>query len=165
MPVHSACGMGCCSHWLITLPLLSSIFKALPVGQRLTKPRSLLACLSAATHTHRFDGSTLGAATPTSNNKVWWSQVESLQAFDWLQKQPGSADYKTKFQQTLAFITNNLWDQQYGELYWQVGRGGGPPLPFEAADRPFPGTNKGNAWKTSYHTGRAFLRLLQAGYA
>lgn len=45
-----------------------------------------------------------------------------------------------------------------------VGPAGGAPLSYNATDTEFAATVKGNAWKASYHTGRALLRLAQAGY-
>jgi len=108
--------------------------------------------------TYRYSGSDIGAASPTSPNKVWWAQAETLLGLDWLHKQTGKAIYKTRLQQTLNFISNNLLDKQYGEWYSETGPGGGAPLPYNAA------IVKGNAWKTSYHTGRALMRLVQGGY-
>jgi hypothetical protein len=49
------------------------------------------------------------------------------------------------------------------QLFWQVARAGGPPLAFNAGGQDFPATTKGSHWKASYHTGRALLRLQQAG--
>lgn len=61
------------------------------------------------------DGSNVGAASPTSPNKVWWAQAEALLGFDWLHKQTGKAIHRAKFAQTLNFIRSHLWDKQYGE--------------------------------------------------
>lgn len=106
----------------------------------------------------------MGAAAPTSPNKVWWSQAEALLSFDWLHKQNGKAINKARLTQTLNFIKAHLHDKDYGEWYWQVGPTGGAPLAYNAGDVDVAATVKGNAWKASYHTGRALLRLAQAGY-
>jgi hypothetical protein len=112
----------------------------------------------------RFDGSTIGTAAPTSPNKIWWTQAEALLGLDWLAKQTGNTAYKSQLQQTLTFIRSHLLDREHGEWYWMVGPGGGGPLGYSAGGVDFAGTVKGNAWKGSYHTGRALLRLAQAGY-
>jgi mannobiose 2-epimerase len=112
----------------------------------------------------RHDGSDVGAASPTSPNKVWWSQAEALLGFDWLHKQTGKASNKARLTQTLNFIKTHLLDKRDGEWYWQTGPTGGAPLAFNAGGVNFAPTVKGNAWKASYHTGRALLRLAQAGY-
>jgi mannobiose 2-epimerase len=115
-------------------------------------------------HFCRHDGSDVGAASPTNPNKVWWSQAEALLGLDWLHKQSGKASNKARLTQTLNFIKTHLLDKQYGEWYWQTGPTGGAPLAYSAGDVDFAATVKGNAWKASYHTGRALLRLAQAGY-
>lgn len=112
----------------------------------------------------RFDGSNVGAATPTSPNKLWWAQAEALLGLDWLFRQTGNAAYKAKLQRTLTFIRSHLLDKEFGEWYSMVAPGGGAPLAYNAANTDFPATVKGNVWKASYHTGRALLRLAQAGY-
>lgn len=112
----------------------------------------------------RFDGSKVGAASPTSPNKVWWAQAEAMLGFDWLYKRTRDAQYKSKLQETLTFVQSHLHDQEFGEWYWQTGPTGGVPLAYNAADTNFAATVKGNSWKASYHTGRALIRLTQAGY-
>lgn len=133
-------------------------------------PRSVVsaccaaAVLSAPCAACRFEGSSIGAASPTRPNKVWWSQAEALLGFDWLYRRTSNAAYKEKLQQTLGFIQIHLRDPVYGEWFWQTGPAGGAPLGYNTSDIDFAPTVKGNAWKASYHTGRAMLRLLQAGY-
>ena len=112
----------------------------------------------------RYEGSSVGAASPTRSNKLWWTQAEALRGFDWLNRRTGDSSYRDKLQQTLGFIRSNLWDEQYGEWFWQVGASGGAPLAFNAANTDFAPTVKGNAWKAGYHSGRAMLRLAAAGY-
>lgn len=126
--------------------------------------RCVLSFHTALGNRHRYDGSNVGAASPTQPNKVWWTQAEALLGFEFLDKQTGNAGYKTKLQQTLGFITQHLQDKQYGEWYWQTASAGGAPLSFNAGDVQWPATTKGLAWKASYHTGRSALRLVQAGY-
>jgi len=110
----------------------------------------------------RYEGTALGATFPTKPNKVWWPQAETALGLQWLYSRTGgNTTYKDKLEQTLDFIRSNVWDQQFGEWFWQTGPAGGGPVQF---DPQLPADTKATTWKAAYHQGRAMLRLAAAGY-
>eukprot|EP00878_Enallax_costatus_P024133 GHUV01025728.1.p1 GENE.GHUV01025728.1~~GHUV01025728.1.p1 ORF type:complete len:134 (+),score=30.71 GHUV01025728.1:358-759(+) len=100
----------------------------------------------------------------TVGNKVFWVQAEALLGLDWLHKQTGEQQYQDMLQGVLEFVRRYLWDSQCGEWYWQVPQQGSEPLPYQAGGLSFAAGVKGNAWKASYHVGRALLFLESKGY-
>ncbi len=83
--------------------------------------------------------------------KPWWGQAEMLNAlvdaFAWTNDE--------KYRDALRNLFDWVWtyqiDHEYGDWYQDVHWDTGQPLT----------TDKGNEWKTSFHAGRALIRLAE----
>ncbi len=80
--------------------------------------------------------------------KVWWSQVETLNALLLMHERFGAETdkYWKAFLQQWAFTQKHMLDAEYGGIYEEV-----------EADGTAPKTNKGHHWKAAYHDGRSFM--------
>eukprot|EP00775_Hariotina_reticulata_P006816 gene6816-7032_t len=93
-----------------------------------------------------------------STDKLWFDQVEALQAMLWLNRTAASPVehkmYSSMISKTLGFVLDKLVDPVYGELFWSVDRVG-TPIP----DKYGRGLFKGSNWKAAYHVGRFFVNF------
>jgi len=78
-----------------------------------------------------------------SNETIWWAQADSLTGLWWMFSLTGDESYLDRFEETLDFIEDNLWDTTYQEWYSTLYNNG-------TLD-----STKGSFWKASYHTCRA----------
>jgi mannobiose 2-epimerase len=84
--------------------------------------------------------------------KPWWGQAELLNAlvdvYAWTRER--------KYYDALRKLFNWVWtyqiDHEYGDWYQEVHWDTGEPVT----------TDKGNEWKTSFHAGRALIRIAEA---
>jgi mannobiose 2-epimerase len=80
--------------------------------------------------------------------KVWWSQVEGLNALLLMHEQFGveSDRYWQAFVKQWQFVRRFQIDSEFGGLYGEVEADGAPIS-----------TTKGQNWKAGYHDGRSFM--------
>jgi mannobiose 2-epimerase len=85
---------------------------------------------------------------PSKLEKVWWVQAEALPALEGLHRLTNDASHLGRLERTLDFIEQKQRDREYGGWYWGI-------LP-DGSLGPH-GSNKGSAWKASYHELRALV--------
>jgi mannose/cellobiose epimerase-like protein (N-acyl-D-glucosamine 2-epimerase family) len=86
--------------------------------------------------------------------KVWWVQAESMLAMWKIYQHTQNLADLHMLAETARFVRRFILDQVHGGLYWQVDADG----TFVPTNDLTKGT-KGNRWKASYHSGRAFVYL------
>ncbi|MCL4692730.1 MAG: AGE family epimerase/isomerase [Candidatus Hydrogenedentes bacterium] len=84
--------------------------------------------------------------------KPWWGQAELINALLDAHKWTGETKYDEALQKTFEWIWQYQIDHEFGDWYQDVYWDTGQPVT----------TDKGNEWKTSFHAGRALIRLAEA---
>ncbi len=81
--------------------------------------------------------------------KPWWGQAELINALVDVHQWTGEAKYEEALRKTFDWICRHQVDHEFGDWYQDVHWDTGQPVT----------TDKGNEWKTSFHAGRALIRL------
>ena len=92
----------------------------------------------------------LAFGPPSDKRKIWWSQVEALNALLLMHERFGheTDQYWKNFQQQWRFIRANLIDSEHPGLFGQAN-----PEPG--------GMNKASQWKAAYHDGRSLMLVAE----